>query len=88
MIFVIFIVLNLLLMASLFAFGMYLFMQVEDKRKRGRLLTEAGVDISELQDLVGADRSDEAVSRLMRAADVDRFTAESTVARLSKHRAQ
>jgi len=82
-IFVIFIVANLLLMAALFAFGMYQFMQVEEKRKRSRLLTDAGVDITELQALVGADKQEEAVTRLMSAADVDRFTAESTVAKIS-----
>ena len=63
MIFVVFIVANLLLMAALFAFGMYQFLQVEEKRKRSRLLTDAGVDVTELQALVGAeDRQEEAVS--------------------------
>lgn len=84
MIFVLFIVANLLLMATLFAFGMYQFMQVEEKRKRSKLLLDAGLDITELQALVGADKHDEAVSRLMSAADVDRFTAESTVARIKE----
>lgn len=84
MIFVLFIVANLLLMAALFAFGMYQFMQVEEKRKRSRLLTDAGVDVAELQALLGADRQEEAVNRLMLAADVDRFTAESTVSRLKE----
>ncbi len=84
MIFVLFIVANLLLMAALFAVGMYQFMQVEEKRKRSRLLTDAGVDVAELQALLGADRQEEAVNRLMSAADVDRFTAESTVARLKE----
>ncbi|MCY4062435.1 MAG: hypothetical protein OXG53_08705 [Chloroflexi bacterium] len=88
MIFVIFIVANLLLMAALFAFGMYQFMQVEEKRKRSRLLTDAGIDVTELQALVGADRQEEAVTRLMSAADVDRFTAESTVANLKERGAQ
>jgi len=83
-IFVLFIVANLLLMATLFAFGMYQFMQVEEKRKRSKLLLDAGLDITELQALVGADKHDEAVSRLMSAADVDRFTAESTVARIKE----
>ena len=83
MIFVAFIVANLLLMAALFAFGMYQFMQVEEKRKRSRLLTDAGVDVTELKDLLGAGRQEEAISRLMSAADVDRFTAESAVAQLS-----
>ncbi len=84
MIFVLFIVVNLVLMASLFAFGMYQFMQIEEKRKRSKLLIDAGLDMAELQALVGADRHDEAVSRLMSAADVDRFTAESTLARLKE----
>lgn len=88
MIFVAFIVANLLLMAALFAFGMYQFMQVEEKRKRSRLLNDAGVDVTELQALLGADRQEEAVSRLMSAADVDRFTAESTVAKLMERGAQ
>lgn len=88
MIFVLFIVANLVLMAGLFAFGMYQFMQVEEKRKRSRLLTDAGVDVAELQALLGADRQEEAVNRLMRAADVDRFTAESTVAKLKDHQCQ
>ena len=83
MIFVLFIAANLLLMATLFAVGMYQFMQIEEKRKRRRLLTEAGVDVAELRALAVADRRDEAVSRLMREADVDRFTAESTVAKLA-----
>ena len=88
MIFVLFIVANLLLMAALFAFGMYQFMQVEEKRKRSRLLTDAGVDVAELQTLLGEDRQEEAVSRLMSAADVDRFTAESAVAKIREQAAQ
>lgn len=88
MIFVLFIVVNLLLMTTLFAFGVYQFLQVEEKRKRSKLLIDAGLDADELRDLLGADRHDEAVIRLMRAADVDRFTAESTVARLREREAQ
>ncbi|MCY3797069.1 MAG: hypothetical protein OXG84_04645 [Chloroflexi bacterium] len=84
MIFVLFIVLNLLLMAALFAFGLYQFMQVEEKRKRSRLLADAGIDTAELQALVQADRLDEARDRLMNEADVDRFTAESAVAQLKE----
>ena len=84
MIFILFIVANLLLMAALFAFGMYQFMQVEEKRKRSKLLFEAGLDLAELQALVCADRQEEAVNRLMSAADVDRFTAESTVAQIKE----
>ena len=88
MIFVVFIILNLLLMGALFAFGMYQFMQVEEKRKRRRLLTEAGVDIAELQALVRADRHDEAVNRLASEANVDRFTAESALAQLDSASAE
>lgn len=84
MIFVLFILVNLLLMATLFAFGMYQFMQVEEKRKRSKLLIDAGLDAAELRALLGADRHDEAVIRLMRAADVDRFTAESALAQLQE----
>lgn len=80
MIFVLFILVNLLLMATLFAFGVYQFLQVEEKRKRSKLLIDAGLDAEELRALMGADRQDEAVIRLMRAADVDRFTAESALA--------
>lgn len=87
-IFLLFIIVNLLLMAALFAFGMYQFMQVEEKRKRGRLLSDAAVDITELQDLLGANKHEEAVNRLMVAADVDRFTAESAVAQLKERRTQ
>ena len=88
MIFVLFIVVNLLLMAALFAFGMYQFMLVEEKRKHSKLLLDAGVDIAALRALVVADRQEEAVNRLMSAADVDRFTAESTLAQLTGERAQ
>ena len=88
MIFVLFIVVNLLLMAALFAFGVYQFMQVEEKRKRSRLLADAGIDTAELQALVQTDRLDEARDRLMQAADVDQFTAESAVAQLKERRLQ
>ncbi len=88
MIFVLFIVANLLLMAALFAFGVYQFMQVEEKRKRSRLLADAGIDTAELQALVQADRIEEARDRLMSEADVDQFTAESAVAQLKERRTQ
>lgn len=88
MIFVLFIVVNLLLMAALFAFGVYQFMQVEEKRKRSRLLADAGIDTAELEALVHEDRLDEARDRLMQAADVDQFTAESAVAQLNERRTQ
>ena len=79
MIFLVFIVLNLLLMAALFLFGVYQFMQVEEKRKRGKLLLDAGMEAAELQALVDADRYDEALRRLMEGADIDRFTAEAAL---------
>ena len=88
MIFVLFIIVNLLLMAALFAFGVYQFMQVEEKRKRSRLLADAGIDTADLEALVQADRLDEARDRLMNAAGVDRFTAESAVAQLKERRIQ
>jgi len=81
-IFVLFILFNLLLMTTLFAFGVYQFLQVEEKRKRSKLLIDAGLDADELRALLGADRQDEAIIRLMRAADVDRFTAESALTQL------
>jgi hypothetical protein len=84
-IFLLFIVFNLLLMATLFAFGFYQFMQVEEKRKRSKLLLDAGMDIAELQALVDADQHDEALLRLMQRADVDRFTAASALAKLQEH---
>jgi hypothetical protein len=87
-IFVLFIVANLLLMAALFAFGVYQFMQVEEKRKRSRLLADAGIDTAELEALVQADRLDEARDRLMKDADVDQFTAGSVVAQLKEGRTQ
>ncbi len=88
MIFVLFIVANLLLMSTLFAFGMYQFMQVEQKRKHSKLLLDARLDVAELQKLALADRQDEAVHRLMNAADVDRFSAESAVAQLKERGTQ
>ncbi len=77
-----FFVVNLLLMATLFAFGMYLFMQVEAKRKVRTLFADAALDETELSALLQSERYDEALSRLMCAADVDRFTAESALAQL------
>ena len=84
MFFVVFILVNLLLMGALFAFGVYQFMQVEAKRKCRRLLAEASLDAGELRDLIQAERYDEALSRLMRQAEVDRFTAEATLEQLVK----
>lgn len=77
-----FFALNLVLMAALFAYGVYQFMQVEEKRKGRRILAEANLDARELQALVQAERHEEALARLMGAADVDRFTAEAALAEL------
>ena len=79
MIVILFIVVNMLVMAALFAFGVYQFIQVEAKRKCRKLLAEASLDEAELSGLLAAERYEEALSRLMRAADVDRFTAESAL---------
>jgi len=84
--FVLFILVNLLLMGALFAFGVYQFMQVEAKRKCRRLLAEASLDAGELRDLIHTERYDEALSRLMQQADVDRFTAEATLEHLRRDR--
>ncbi len=78
----VFIIVNLLLMAALFLVGVYQFMQVEEKRKRSKLLLDAGLEAAELQALLDADRYDEALNRLMTAADVDRYTAESALAQI------
>ncbi len=82
--FILFIAFNLLLMGALFALGVYQFMQVEEQRKGRKLLAGAAVDDAELRQLVLAQRHDEAVRRLMKMADVDRFTAEATLKQLEK----
>ena len=79
-----FIALNLLLMVTLFAVGVYQFMQVEEKRKRRKLLAGGDVSETELRELLRADRHDEALQRLMRAAEIDRFSAESTLEQLKE----
>ena len=79
-------------MSAFLVVGMYQFMQVDDKRKRrpaDRLrsplaLADSDLDLAELRELVGAERDDEARQRLMQAADVDRFTAESAIKGLKK----
>lgn len=81
-----FFALNLVLMATLFVFGVYQFMQVEEKRKRRRLLADANLNESELQALVQAERHEEALTRLMSAGDFDRFTAEAALAQLKDRR--
>ncbi len=75
----IFFVFNLLLMGAVFVYGMYQFMQVEEKRKRRDLLAQVDLDEAELSALLQAQRYDEALARLMQQADVDRFTAESVL---------
>ena len=84
MFFVVFILVNILLMGTLFAFGVYQFMQIEAKRKCRRLLAEASLDKAELRALLQAERYDEALARLMRGAEVDRFTAESALEALRR----
>lgn len=84
MFFFVFILVNVLLMGALFAFGFYQFMQIEAKRKCRKLLAEASLDEQEFSALIHADRYDEALSRLMRQADVDRYTAESALAQIQK----
>ncbi|MCY3780137.1 MAG: hypothetical protein OXG78_07510 [Chloroflexi bacterium] len=75
----VFFVFNLLLMGAVFLYGMYQFMQVEEKRKRRKLLAQAALDETELSALIQAERYDEALARLMRGAQVDRFSAESAL---------
>ncbi len=82
MIFVLFIIANIVLMTALFAVGVYQFLQVEEKRKRRRLLERGELDEAELRELLRAERHEEALARLMLAADVDRFTAEAALASL------
>lgn len=82
MFFILFILVNILLMGTLFAVGVYQFMQIETKRKCRKLLAEAALDEGELSALMRAERYDEALSRLMQRADVDRFTAESALEQL------
>ena len=73
----VFIALNLLLMLTLFLVGVYLFMQVEEKRKHNKLrLFESNVDMNELRAMLQAQRHDEALQRLMQVENVDRYTAE------------
>ena len=81
----IFLALNLLLMAGLFLAGVYFFLQVEDKGKRKKLrLLDSSVDLSELQAMLKAERRDEALQRLMQAEDIDRFSAEKAIEGLTQ----
>lgn len=84
MFFILIIVVNLLLMGTLFAYGVYQFMQIEAKRKCRTLFAEASLDEKELSALINAERYDEALSRLMQRADVDRYSAESALAQLQQ----
>lgn len=92
MVILLFISCNLLMMSAFFLVGIHQFMQVDDKRKvrsAGRLrrplsLMDPRLDTAELRELVRAERYDEALQRLMNAADVDRFTAESAIEGLKK----
>ena len=77
----VFFVFNLLLMGAVFVYGMYQFMQVEEKRKRRKLLAQAALDETALSALIQAERYDEALARLMQGAEVDRFSAESALER-------
>ena len=74
-----FFVINMLLMGAVFVYGMYQFMQVEEKRKRRKLLANLALDESELATLIHNERYDEALATLMQRADVDRYTAESAL---------
>ena len=80
----VFIVVNLALMFGLFLVGVYLFMQIEEKRKRSKLLLDSSVDVGELRAMLLADRYDDALTRLMQAAEVDRFTAETALNELQQ----
>lgn len=81
----IFLALNLILMAGLFLVGVYLFLQVEDKSKRNKLrLLDSSVDMAELQAMLRAERHDEALQRLMQAEDIDRFSAEKAIEGLAQ----
>ena len=75
----VFIVVNLVLMFGLFLVGVYLFMQIEEKRKRSKLLLDSSVDVGELRAMLLDDRYEDALTRLMQAAEVDRFTAETAL---------
>ena len=84
MFFIVFILVNMLLMGTLFAVGVYQFMQIEAKRKCRKLLAEASLDEQEFSTLIQADRYEEALLRLMQRTDVDRYTAESALAQIQK----
>ena len=84
MLLVLLIVINVALMTTLFLYGVYQFMQVEEKRKRNQLQLDSRTDIAELEALMSQDRYEEALQRLMSVADVDRYTAESALEQLKR----
>lgn len=79
----IFLALNLLLMAGLLLAGLYLFLQVEDKAKRSKpRLNQSSV--AELQALLQAQGHDEALQHLMQTDDMERFSAEQAIEALRR----
>ena len=84
MILLVFVAVNLALMTVLFLYGVYQFMQVEEKRKRSGMQLDAQINLGEINALLQQDRHEDALQHLMSAADVDRFTAESALDQLKK----
>ena len=80
----VFFVFNLLLMSAVFLYGMYQFMQVEEKRKRRDIFAQAALDEAALNSLIQSEGYDEARARLMASANVDRFTAETVLDHISQ----
>ena len=76
----IFLALNLALMLGLFFVGVYQFMQIEEKRKgiAARRLA-ADIDMAAVAATRRAEGDEAAIQRLMREAELDRFTAESAL---------
>lgn len=83
---------NILMMSAFFIVGIYQFSQIEEKHKRhpvDRLrnqiaLTEFDVDEEALRQLVRDEQYEDAVQHLMTQAEVDRYTAQSTIETLKK----
>ena len=80
----VFFVFNLLLMSAVFLYGMYQFMQVEEKRKRRDIFALAALDEAALSSLIKTEGYDKARARLMASANVDRFTAETVLDYISQ----
>ena len=78
-----FLVVNLLLMTGLFLAGVYLFMQIDEKRKAkpARRLA-ADVELAAVDALRHEQGDAAALEQLMREADVDRYTAEAALKQL------